>query len=208
MTGDKAPQIGAILLAAGGSSRLGRPKQLVEFEGKPLIRRSAEFLSSSVCKPVIVVLGAEIDGCKRKLDGLDISIRINNDWSVGISSSIKSGLKHLLDIAPQTDAALIALCDQPYVTTDDYDRLAAKFAETRSSIVASDYAGVLGVPAIFACEMFSRLLELRGDQGARDIVRHTPGETATVFLHGASIDVDTLENIDGLVFGAVGENVT
>ena len=86
MTANKDAKIGGLLLAAGGSSRLGQPKQLIRFEGTTLIRRSGEMLANSVCSPVAVALGAEIEESRRELADLDISLFINESWSVVISS--------------------------------------------------------------------------------------------------------------------------
>lgn len=190
MTANNALKIGGLQLAAGGSSRLGQPKQLVEFDGKTLIRRSGEMLVNSVCKPISVVLGAEIEGSSRELEGLDISVCINDLWKVGISSSIKAGLRHLLGLEPELDAVVIVLCDQPYVTSGDINRLAAEFRLGGSSIVASGYDGVAGVPALFSRGMFDQLFMLEGDEGARYLVRRSES-VATVPVDGAAFDVDT-----------------
>lgn len=194
MTANKDAKIGGLLLAAGGSIRLGQPKQLVRYDGKTLIRLAGEMLAASVCDPVAVVLGAEIEESRRELDGLDISVSINESWNVGISSSIKSGLRHLLEIEPDLDAILIALCDQPFVTSDDIGRLAAKFRRGEASIVASGYDGVTGVPAIFGKEMFDALFALNGDEGARYLVKRTQSLT-TVEVESAAFDVDTLWDV-------------
>ena len=194
MTANKAPKIGGLLLAAGGSSRLGQPKQLVRLDGKTLIRRAGEVLAASECDLVVVVLGAEIEESRRELAGMKISVCINAEWNVGISSSIRSGLSHLLGIEPGLDAVLIALCDQPYVTMNDIDRLTAEFQRGEASIVASAYDGVAGVPAVFGKEMFDPLFELTGDQGARYLVRRSDS-VSTVPVDGAAFDIDTPEDL-------------
>ncbi|CAN5329981.1 nucleotidyltransferase family protein [soil metagenome] len=194
MTVEKAIKTGGLLLAAGGSSRLGRSKQLVVFEGETLIRRAAKTLTNSVCSPVVVVLGAETDFSSRELDGLGVSICINDDWNSGISSSIKAGLKHLLNISPDPDAVIITLCDQPLVTARDIDRLAETFASTRHT-VASSYGDAIGVPALFGSELFGELLALDGDEGARKLIRSHPENVSTVELNRASVDIDTTEDL-------------
>ena len=194
MTANKAAKIGGLLLAAGGSSRLGRPKQLVRFEGNTLIRRSGEMLAASACDAIVVVLGAEIEESSRELAGLDVSVCVNPSWNVGISSSIKSGLSHLLHLEPNLHAVLIALCDQPYVSSDDIDALAAEFRLGDSAIVASGYDGVSGVPAVFGKEMFNSLFALEGDEGARYMVRRS-SNVSTVEVNGAAFDVDTISDL-------------
>jgi len=205
MTTTDRSHVGAILLAAGASRGLGHPKQLVVYEAQTLIRRAAERLASSKAEPIIVVLGAEIERCKMELRGLDVDIFVNGEWSIGISSSIACGLRGLLDASPDADGALIALCDQPFVATDDYDRLLAKFAETRSPIVASAYEGVIGVPAVFAKEIFDDLFELRGDEGARFLMRKDPGRTSAVPIAGASFDVDEPKDLEVIGIHREGE---
>lgn len=198
MTANNDAKIGGLLLAAGGSSRLGQPKQLVRVEGKTLIRRSAEMLAASICDPVTAVLGAEIEESRRELAGLDISVCTNASWNVGISSSIKSGLRHLLRLEPDLDAVLIALCDQPYVTSGDIDRLAVEFRLGNASIVASAYDRVAGVPAVFATEMFDSLFALEGDEGARYLIRRSDN-VSTVDVDGAAFDIDTSDDLNRVV---------
>lgn len=195
MTGDSSTKIGAILLAAGGSSRLGRPKQLVEFEGKTLIRRAAEMLAASKCSPVVVVLGAEIERSSEQLNGLDISICVNENWSDGISSSIKAGLDAVLRREPAVDAVVIALCDQPFVTAEDIDLLLATFRMTGSPIVAASYSDTIGVPALFAREVFNDLFALKGDQGARKLIQQQSEKVSTVDIQRAATDIDRPDDL-------------
>lgn len=202
MTADDSPKIGAILLAAGGSSRLGRPKQLVEFQGKTLIRRAAEMLVASVCSPVVVVLGAEIARCSDELAGLDISICINENWGDGISSSIKTGLRDLLELQPDVDAAVIALCDQPFVIDKDLNLLCETFLTAGLPIVAARYGETIGVPALFASEMFDELFSLEGDEGARKLIRRHVDTTSTVEIGRAKFDIDTRDDLQQTFEGA------
>src|SRR3990170_2001437 len=101
MTESSVPKIGGLLLAAGGSRRLGTPKQLLEFEGKTLLLRAAEALVETSCEPVVVVLGAEIERSKDEIEDLPVSFAINDDWESGMSSSIRVGLEKLLAIEPE-----------------------------------------------------------------------------------------------------------
>lgn len=104
MIGNRNLKIGGILLAAGSSTRLGRPKQFLEFEGQTLLRRAAEAMCSSVCDPVVAVLGAEKQIAEAELAELRIRICFNQDWRSGMSHSIKVGLEELLLIDPNIDA--------------------------------------------------------------------------------------------------------
>lgn len=183
-------EIGGILLAAGGSSRLGRPKQLVEFEGEPLIRRAAEALIDAGCSPVVVVLGAEIDASRDALSDLAIEIVENPEWAYGMSSSIRSGIERMKEL----DAALITLSDQPLVTADKLRAFSDRFADGWPPIVAARYNGVLGVPALFSAGLFEALTRLEGDKGARELIRNCR-EAAAIDLPEAAVDIDTLDDL-------------
>lgn len=194
MTGNENLKIGGILLGAGGSNRLGRPKQLLHFEGKTLLRRAAEAIAASVCDPVVAVLGSEKDEAEAEIADVRVRICFNQDWQSGLSSSIKTGLKALLLIEPQIDALVITLCDQPFVTAQTIDGLAARFFETRRPMVAAEYDGVAGVPALFSREMFDALCKLEGDKGARDLIRDPNASIETIEVKEAAIDVDTSDD--------------
>jgi len=198
MTGNENAKIGGVLLAAGGSSRLTTPKQLVRFEGETLLRRAALAIAASVCDPVVAVLGAEKEHAEIEIDGTRVRPRFNHEWQTGMSSSIKLGLTELLSMEPGLDAVLIALCDQPFVTAHTLDRLTARFRESQIQIVAAEYGDVVGVPAIFAKEMFGRLLALEGDKGARDLIRDPDASIETIKIKEAALDIDTFDDLDRL----------
>lgn len=195
MTENPRLKIGAILLAAGGSSRLGRPKQLLEFEGTTLVKLAAEMLTASACSPVVAVLGAEIERSSEQLAGIDISICINENWNQGMSTSISSGLNTLLKVDSELDAVIIALCDQPLIISKDIDQLIHEFISSGKPIVGSRYDDVTGVPALFARAMFEQLLTLNGDQGARKLIREHPELTSAVEMRSAAIDIDTPDDL-------------
>ncbi len=199
MTANSPLKIGGLLLAAGGSSRLGQPKQLLGFQGKTMLRRAAETLAATVCSPVVVVLGASLDASRTELDGLDLSVFENLDWQTGMSSSIRGGLAALLVLEPNVDAVLITLCDQPFVTTEHIDSLIAQFTRHRSAIVAAKYGKTTGVPALFANEVFDDLLDLEGDKGARQIIRNRIADVRTVTINQARIDIDSIDDYEGLL---------
>ena len=194
MTANSKAKIGGLLLAAGGSSRLGQPKQLLEFEGKTLVRRAAETLVYSQCDPIVVVLGAEIEYSAIQIADLSVSSCINEKWQTGMSSSIISGLGSLLEIEPQLDAVVITLCDQPYVNSADIDKLITAFAVSRSPIVAAKYGETTGVPALFSSKLFDDLFQLEGDKGARKLIqRHD--HCVTIHIEGAIFDIDTSHDL-------------
>lgn len=197
MTGRSELRVAGLLLAAGGSSRLGRPKQLVELGGRTLIRRAAESLIDAGCSPVFVVLGAEIDGSRKELEGLSVEVVVNSLWESGMGSSIALGVRRLRETVPSADAVLIALCDQPNVTGEKLQPFIEHFAATRRQVVAAEYDGIAGVPALFSSDLFPGLESLKGDKGAREIIRNSP-DAMTIPLPEAGIDVDTLVQLDKL----------
>lgn len=194
MTANKAIKVGGLLLAAGGSVRLGSPKQLLEFQGKTLLRRSAEALVESRCEPIIVVLGAEIERSSAEMSDLDLMSVVNEDWESGMSSSIRVGLEKLLVLEPNIDAVMITLCDQPFVTAENIELIIEEFERNAAAIIAAKYNEVLGVPALFSRATLGKLAKLEGDKGARDLIRETDS-AISIELPEAAIDIDTIDDI-------------
>jgi molybdenum cofactor cytidylyltransferase len=193
------PQVGIVILAAGGSTKLGSPKQLVRFKGKTVFRRSVE--SAVACDPhgLIVVLGSRAEEISIEAEGLPVEIVINKGWEVGISSSIKAGLARLIESRPDIDAVIIMLSDQPFVDEKTIRSLSDTYGTSGKPIVASEYNGVLGVPALFDRVMFDDLMALEGDAGARVIIRQTASENiAPIPAPEAAFDIDTPQDRDRL----------
>ncbi len=182
---------GVIVLAAGGSSRLGTPKQLLEFRGRSLLRHAAETALASRCGPVVVVLGAHADTLRRELDGLDVDVVENRDWREGMGSSIRAGVGELTSAATDVTAILLTLCDQPLVTAGVLRSLVDRHAETASPIVACAYGDTLGVPALFDAALASELAHLAPEHGAKDLIASYGSRVASVHVPAAVVDVDT-----------------
>ena len=190
------PEIGIIILAAGGSLRLGKPKQLLEYEGKSLLRRSAEAALACECENVVVVLGFEADELGKEVFDLPVKIVLNDLWVEGIGSSIKAGLAELLEGSPDISAVVVMLCDQPYVNEKTISSLVNTYRSSGKPIVAAEYDGIVGVPALFDREMFDELMNVEGDAGARVVIRQNLGDkVATVPAPEAAFDVDTPEEL-------------
>lgn len=189
MTENSDPKIAGLLLAAGGSSRLGHPKQLVEFKGKTLVRRAAESLIDAGCSQVIVVLGAEIERSQNELTGLDVEIVVNDAWELGMGSSITCGMKAIVESGSVPDAVLISLCDQPFVTSEKLRPFLDAFRESRPHLIAALYNDVAAVPALFSADLYPDLTALSGEKGAREIIRNFPN-AVTIPLPVAAIDID------------------
>lgn len=188
--------IGIIILAAGASTRLGQPKQLLSYQGKTLIQHIAEVGIHSFCQPVVVILGAYAEIIQPHLANLDIHIVYNQDWSTGMASSIQCGLNAIQTIAPNIDAIVLMLCDQPFVSHDLINRLVREYQTTNYTIVASEYAGIVGVPALFHKTLFSELALLQGDIGARKTIRQHFSSCLSVPFSEGAIDLDTIEDYE------------
>lgn len=197
MGGTEVAKVAGLLLAAGGSSRFGSPKQLAEFEGESLIRRAAKTLIDSGCDPVMIVLGAEIERSAIHVADLMASTTINLDWESGISSSIRWGLAEIDAWRPDVSAILITLCDQPLIRAEKLAEFIRVFRDTGASLIAAEYGSALGVPALFAREMFGELSSLQGDKGARELIRTHPGNVG-VPLGEAAFDVDRPQDLAGI----------
>jgi molybdenum cofactor cytidylyltransferase len=192
MHNDSVATIGLILLAAGSSSRLGRPKQLLHYKGRTLLRHAAEVAVASPCRPLVLVTGALHVELAPEINDLPFHVVRNDNWTDGMAGSIAAGLAELETAAegPEVDAVVVMLCDQPLLTPEVIGELIVQFQATGQLVVASSYAGIKGVPALFSRKIFPQLLELRGAAGARELLQqytHLP----TVKFSGGATDVDT-----------------
>ena len=192
------PGVGLILLAAGGSSRLGHPKQLLPYRGRTLLRHAADTALASVCRPVIVVLGSQPDRLRPELAGLDIRIADNPTWEQGMGSSIRAGLDALGASAPDVAGVLLMLCDQPLITPASLDALVQSHLDTGSPLVASEYGGTRGVPAFFSRALFPELRALKDAQGAKAVITRHEAEAVALPLPAGVLDVDTAEDYERL----------
>lgn len=179
-----------ILLAAGGSTRLGSPKQLLVYEGKTLLRRAAEVALATGCRPVIVVLGAGLVRHREELAGLDVLTVENASWESGMGGSLRAGMA-ALEPWPALAGVLLTLCDQPFVDAAALRNILA--AAGSGYIVAATYAGTVGVPAWFSQNHFEDLRTLPPDAGAKALLRRHASSVVTVDLPQAAVDIDTRE---------------
>jgi len=184
-------KIGIVLLAAGASSRMGTPKQLLKIEGISLIRRAAEHAFDSGCTPIFVVLGASADLIAPELNGLAIEITVNHEWQTGMSSSIRCGLKKLLDANSQIQGVILFLADQPNVTGTSLRRLTTAHTQSGSGLVAASYAGRIGTPALFSRFYFDELLQIEGQGGAKHLLARYATRVLPIDFPEAAFDLDT-----------------
>lgn len=184
-----------IVLAAGASTRLGQPKQLVQLGGRPALHRVVSNCVAVAGSAVTVVIGANAKDLTRLLGHSPASMIVNRQWEEGMASSLRRGLAAL---PPTCDAVMIVLGDQVAITPDDLKRLVGAWKEEEGVIAAAMYEGHVGVPAIFPRICFSELSQLRGDQGARIILERHSFRLVRVPMPNAAVDLDTPEDLAAL----------
>ncbi len=182
------PRLAILILAAGASTRLGQPKQLVRLGDKTLLAQICETALSIENQQVTVVLGAHCEATKPTVSHLPVQLVFNEKWAEGMGGSIACGMAHLPE---NTDAVLLLLCDQPFVTTAFLEKLVGKWHPSTSSIVASQYGGSFGPPAIFHQKLFGELAALGGQQGAKKLMEKHRSELITVDFPEGENDMDT-----------------
>lgn len=194
-----------LLLAAGGSSRMGQSKQLLKLEGEPLLVRATKTALASAV-PVTVVLGAHANAHRAILAGLPVQIVENPDWEKGMGRSLKCGLSSVLATDPYLDAVLVMLCDQPKVTSAYLERMMRTASGSDKQIIASAYSATLGVPALFKAATFSMLYQLGDHAGAGAFIREHAGDTEQLDFPDGALDLDTPADVGqflGLPDGSV-----
>lgn len=193
--------IGIIILALGASTRLGTPKQLLPYQGKSLLRHTAEVAVASGCRPIVVVLGAQVERLAMEVQQLPVHIVENKRWNEGMSSSIQTGLRELQSFHPPVKAVVMLLCDQPFVSALLVQQLTEVHHCTGKPIVASDYAETVGVPALFSRDLFPDLMMLQVDRGARYVLQNRAQAVARVPFPFCAIDIDTPSDYEHLHTG-------
>jgi molybdenum cofactor cytidylyltransferase len=184
-------RFGAVILAAGASTRMGTPKQLLELDGQPLLVRAVDAALASEAWPVVVVVGANAEAIRPLLACRPILLAENAAWAEGMASSIRAGVATLRQFSRALDGAVIALCDQPAFSADTIAQLVAAQQATGRSIVAARYGGRQGAPALFLREHFPTLAALTGEEGARALLNDDPTRVAAVELPALALDLDT-----------------
>ena len=188
-------KIGAVVLAAGGSSRLGRPKQLVAWHGESLVRRAVRAAAEAGCNPVVVVVGESSEALRDELKSTSAVVVENPQWQRGLGTSIRRGLETIADCV---DAAALLTCDQPLVDANVIISLLSTREATGKPIVASGYAGTLGVPALFDRSCFQALLALPDNSGAKSLIETHAIDVASIDFEEGAVDIDTPEDFKRL----------
>ena len=187
-----------MVLAAGASTRLGTPKQLLSYHDKSLLPHVLSEAISSYASPVIVVLGANSDLVSKEIDNTKIYTIENTGWEEGMASSVRLGLDTLLNSKPYIDAVIFMVCDQPHISSWVLNALISTQQKTTKQIVTCNYGESIGPPALFHKKYFRHLMELKGDVGARNIIQQNMSDVGTILFPEGKIDIDTKEDYEAL----------
>lgn len=190
---------GIIILAAGSSSRLGRPKQLLDYKGKTLLQTVINEALETSCRPVIVVLGANAKEIASQHQNDQVNFVINESWENGMASSIAVGLSSMVDNNTEVENIIISVSDQVFIKMSNFNHLIEKQKETGKNIVASTYAETIGTPVLFYKHYFDALLSLKGAEGAKKILKQYPQDVETVVFEQGEIDIDTEIDYNNLI---------
>ena len=189
---------GILILAAGNSSRLGQPKQLLQFKGKSLLYHVVS-QALEITPAVVVVTGSKNDIIEKEIYGLRALATENPNWQDGMGSSISSGLKRLLDNFPTIETVIISVCDQPFIEASVFSELISKQADSQKNIVASAYSKTLGTPVLFTKKYFTELIALSGNEGAKRLLDKFYDDVAQINFEKGAIDIDTIEDYEQLI---------
>jgi molybdenum cofactor cytidylyltransferase len=187
-----AGSLHAIVLAAGGSTRFGSAKQLVRIGGRPLLSLITGRAAEVVGQALLIVLGAQAAELAPLLKHSAGSTVVNRDWREGLASSIRTGIARL---PPSCAGVMLVLADQACVTAEDLRRLAGAWRRQPLSVAAAQYGGTVGAPAIFPRHLFGELCDLRGDSGARMLLKRHADSLVKVPMTSAAFDLDTPDDL-------------
>jgi molybdenum cofactor cytidylyltransferase len=191
---ERSGPVAAIVLAAGGSARMGRNKLLFLLSGETVLRRAVRRAIAAGFDPVIVVLGHEADRAQGELDGLGCQTVVNPDWEQGINHSLRTGLAAL---PAETTAAVVMLADMPLVTTEMLRTLVERWRDGAAPLVISDYEGVNAPPMLYGRALFPELLAMEGEGCGKQVVRRHREEAAVVAWPAAALaDLDLPEDYE------------
>lgn len=183
-----------LLLAAGPSSRMGQSKQLLKINGETLLEKSVR-VALEVSSEVYVVLGASFEIHRQAIKALPVTIIENKAWEKGMGHSLKVGLANLISSKREVDAVLVLVCDQPLLSAEHLNAILAEAKSSGNAVIASAYAGTVGVPALFTRSMFGKLSSLGDSEGAKKVIRESGNAVATVDFSGGATDLDTAEDV-------------
>ncbi len=189
---------GIVILAGGASTRMGRPKQLLQYNGKTLLNHAVNEAINAKADAVVVILGKNADLFEGEIDKEEVRVVINENWKEGMASSVRLGLDTLLKIKPYIDAVIFMVCDQPHISSSVLNELITKQQKTTKQIVTCNYGESIGPPALFHKKYFRDLARLNGDVGARNIIEQNIHDVAMILFPEGKIDIDTEDDFEAL----------
>jgi molybdenum cofactor cytidylyltransferase len=188
-----------IILAAGNSSRLGQPKQLLKYKGRTLLQIAIDAADNCEAVVKILVLGANAEDIQNEIELKSVVLTINQYWELGMSKSLEVAINKLIIEKPIIDQILVLLSDQPYISSSLLKEIIDAQASSGKGIVACKYEDTLGVPVLFDKKYFEELTDLSGQKGAKKLIYEHNDDLATVFFPEGIIDIDTKEDYDRLL---------
>lgn len=181
---------------------MGRSKQMLDVKGEKLLVKTIQTVLRAGLSPVIIVLGSDVDGHRKLIRDLPVTIVHNPHWQSGMGSTIKAGLQQLTSKHPSPEAVVIAVCDQPLLSAETISNLISQHEQTGKPVIASGYSGAPGVPVLFHRTYFEKLQNLPDDTGAKKIILQNLADVSVVPFPGGEIDLDTPEDYNAFVGSA------
>jgi len=197
--------IAVLILAAGASSRMGTPKQILPWKDTTLLGHAIRTAKASQTAKIFVVLGANSEEIRPTISEEGIVVLNNQNWQNGLGTSIAAGIEQFKTNEKLYDAVLIMLVDQPLISADYLNQLIQSFHESKKGIVATAYGSRAGVPAIFSPTYFSELGKLNDDYGAKKILNNHDSDLITLYPKGIEQDVDTPDHYKALLKSSLKE---
>lgn len=191
-------ETGILILAAGNSSRLGEPKQLLKFNGKTLLRNVVEE-AVKVSESIIVVTGSGHTDIVEEIEDLEVKIVENINWNEGMGSSIKIGMIQLSNKFPEVQNVIVSVCDQPFIKASVFSDLIQIQKDSQKGIVASKYSDTLGTPVLFTKKYFEEISKLSGQEGAKKVIQKFKDDIAEMNFEKGAIDIDTQNDYQKLI---------
>ena len=190
----QSPKHGIILLAAGASTRLGRAKQLLIWQGETLLQRAVRKFSGIEDTHLLVVWGARKEEMEGAIRELEVDYVYNPAWEKGMGTSIKCGLKSLLQHHPDLESVMVTLVDQALVESNHLDAILEVHHTHPDQIIAASYEDVLGVPALFPKSLLPALQNIPDQKGAGALIKKMREQVYPFSLPEAAFDVDREED--------------
>lgn len=188
-----------LLLAAGSSSRMGEPKMLLPFRGGTLLQHIVNEINGLTDARLMVVTGCYHELLLNVLQQLQVSFIYNEQWRDGMGSSIKKGMEYIMQQYSNAPRVMLLVVDQPYISTGLLQQMLDEMERSKQKIIACSYAGTIGTPVLFDKTYFSKLLLMKGDKGAKQLVLQSVADLQTIDFPQGAIDIDRPEDYSTLL---------